>query len=104
VSIIDLDLVALIRPACFLILGMEIYAGVCAGFGHNFGLDFEILEVGVVNGPNIEKMTAGAIHNYHTVADTESVFVLAGLPAIEALTVKKTLPLPCFAARLFLRP
>jgi hypothetical protein len=37
-------------------------------------------------------MAARAIDNYHTIADTESVFVLAGFPAVERLAIEKTYP------------
>jgi hypothetical protein len=101
VSVVDLDLIALVRPAGLLILGMEVYAGVGAGFGHNVGLELEILKVGVPDRPDVEKVTAGAIDNYHTILEAESVFVLACLPAVECLAVKKVYPACCFRILLF---
>jgi len=80
---------------------VEVDAGVCAGFGHNVGLELEILKVGVFDRANIEKMASGAIDNYHTIANTESVFVLAGLPAVQRLAVKKAYPAFLFTAGLF---
>ena len=87
-GVVDLDLEAFIRPAGFLILSMEVDAGVCARLGHNVGLELEVLKVDVFDRPDVEKMAVRAVGDYHTVAGREGSFVLAGLPAIEGLAVK----------------
>ena len=55
----------------------------------------EVLKVGILYRPDIEKMTSRSIGNYHTVTNGKRAFVLTGPPAIQCFAVKKTLPAIC---------
>ena len=71
---------------------MEVDPGVGAGLGLDLGLELEVLEAGLVHRPDVEQVAPLAVCDQHPVADRPGPLVLAGLPPVERLAVKKALP------------
>jgi len=69
VRVVDLDFVALIRPAFLLVRRVEL----------------EVPEDGVLQGPDIEQVAAGAAGDEHAALQAPGVLVFACLPVLEAI-------------------
>ncbi len=87
--IVDLDLVALTRPAGFPIFGMEVHSGIRTGLCHYVGLKLKIPEAGILHRPGVVEMTPRALGHNHSIPDTEGCLVLAGFPAFKSFSVEQ---------------
>ena len=92
VRVVDLDFVALRRPAAFLVGGVEIDAGVRARRRHDVGLELEVLEVVVADRADVVEVRARPVDDDGAVGDREGRGVLADLPAVERLAVEERDP------------
>jgi len=92
VGVVDLSLEALERPSFFLILGVEVYAAVGAGFGHNINFKLEVCEDRVLDRPDVEKMAPRPGGNNHAVANCETSRIFARFPAVQGLAVEQRYP------------
>ena len=85
VGVVDLGFVAVFGPSRFLVLCVEIDARVAAFEGHDVDSQFKIHEVFFV--AREEQVAAFAFTNQRAVFDLPGVFVFAGFPTFEGLSI-----------------
>src|SRR5258708_7441052 len=92
VSIVDLDLEALVGKSILLELRVEVDAGVAAFARHDVGLELEVLEVAVAEWAGVKEVRARAIGGNQTVRHSPRAGVLARFPTVERTAIEQGSP------------